>query len=53
MRFFTLNKRSFALPGPKITAEIPIASAEAQAVAHYNAMQKAVLARERRAIDNK
>lgn len=52
MRFFTLKKRSFALPEPKITAEIPIVSAEAQAAAH-STMQKAALAHERRTIDNK
>jgi hypothetical protein len=53
MRFFTLNIRRFASSEPKVTAEIPPVSVDAQAVVYYNTIQKAALARERRAIDSK
>jgi hypothetical protein len=52
MRFFTLNNRRFASPEPQVAAEIPLVSSGAQAAVHYDTMQKAALAHERRAIDN-
>jgi hypothetical protein len=53
MRFFTLNNRKSASSEPKGTAEIPLVSVEAQVVVNYSDMQKAALAHERRAVDNK
>jgi hypothetical protein len=53
MRFFTLKLKigRIELFGSKVTTEIPLMSMEARAALNYDALQKAALAHERRAID--
>ena len=52
MRFFTkLKIRRIELFEPKVTREIPVISIEARAALNYDALQKAALVHERRAIN--
>jgi hypothetical protein len=52
MRFFTkLKIGRIKLFGPKMTGETPLISFEARAALNYDALQKAALVHERRAIN--